>query len=68
MTAIAFLLIILAVVGIFLYFFPTCIAKKRKHPNLAGIFIVNLFFGWSVIGWVGALVWAVHNSASGSPE
>ena len=42
-----------------LYFLPTIIAAARKKTNLMAIFLVNLFLGWSVIGWVVALVWAV---------
>ena len=47
-------------VGI-LYFFPAMIAKARKHPNTAAIFVLNIFLGWTFIGWVVALVWAVTN-------
>jgi hypothetical protein len=32
------------------YFFPTIIAVSRHHRNCAPIFLVNLFFAWSVIG------------------
>ena len=41
------------------YFIPTIVASHRHHPQLTAIFILNLFLGWSLIGWVGALVWAV---------
>jgi hypothetical protein len=48
-------------IGIFIlcYFFPTIIAASRHHRNGAAIFLVNLFFGLSVLGWVIALVWSV---------
>ena len=49
-----FLLIMLAT-----YFLPTIIAIVRNKANLVGILLVNLFLGWSVIGWIVALVWAV---------
>lgn len=42
-----------------LYFLPTIIAITRKKTNLVGIFLVNFLLGWSVIGWIVALVWAV---------
>jgi T4 superinfection immunity protein len=48
------LLILLA-----LYFLPTIVAGCRRHPNQAGIVILNLFLGWTFVGWVIALVWAV---------
>lgn len=41
-----------------LLFLPTLVAKSRNHPNTLAIFLVNLFFGWTFIGWVISLVWA----------
>lgn len=43
----------------FLYFVPSVIAINRQHPQVGPIVIINLFFGWSLIGWVIALAWAV---------
>jgi hypothetical protein len=40
------------------YFFPTIIAGFRKHHNAAAIFVLNLFLGWTFLGWIGALIWA----------
>jgi hypothetical protein len=40
------------------YFFPSIIGAFRKHHNLLAIFLLNLFLGWSGLGWIGALVWA----------
>lgn len=56
--------ILLIVFLVIVYFIPTAIAVKRKHPNRFGIVIVNIFLGWSLIGWVVALVWAVTDSKS----
>lgn len=39
-----------------LYFLPTFIGRHKT--DAMGIFIVNLLFGWTVIGWFVALVWA----------
>jgi len=44
-----------------LYFLPWLIAFGRGHKNTTAIFVVNLFFGWTFIGWVVALIWAVAN-------
>lgn len=41
------------------YFLPTFIALAMHHVNLLAIFLLNTFAGWTVLGWVGALVWAV---------
>lgn len=40
------------------YFPPTIVAWVRKHPNRVSIFLLNLLLGWTVIGWVVALIWS----------
>jgi hypothetical protein len=42
--------------SILLYFLPTLIARDK--PDVMAIFLVNLLFGWTVIGWFVALIWA----------
>ena len=42
-----------------IHFTPFIIALVTKHKNTLAIFIVNLLLGWTFIGWVVALVWAV---------
>ena len=46
-----------------LLFLPTLVAKSRNHPNMLPIFLVNLFFGWTFIGWVISFVWACTRPA-----
>jgi len=41
------------------YILPTLIAKKRGHPNVVAICALNLFLGWTLLGWVGSLIWAL---------
>ncbi len=41
------------------YFVPSFIAIVRRRSNLQTLFVVNLLFGWTVIGWVVALMWAM---------
>jgi len=45
-------------VGILVYIAPTLVAQHRGHPAVHAIFILNLFGGWTFIGWLGAMVWA----------
>lgn len=40
------------------YFLPSFAASSRKHRAKEGIIALNLFLGWSLIGWVVAFVWA----------
>ena len=49
-----FLLIVLAI----LYFLPAIVALNRDHRNTQAIFALDLLAGWTVIGWIVALVWA----------
>jgi hypothetical protein len=41
------------------YLLPTFIAKFRNHLNGWAVLWVNVFFGWTIVGWVVALLWAV---------
>lgn len=41
-----------------LYLLPTFEAWIRKKGNLQSIAVLNLFLGWTIIGWVAALIWA----------
>lgn len=47
------LILILAV-----YFVPAFVAANREHRNRLAISMLNLFLGWTLLGWVIALVWA----------
>ena len=62
---------ILAAVLIFgvvatIYLVPTAVAVSRKHHNTVAIGVLNLLLGWSIVGWVVALVWAVSRSEPAS--
>lgn len=51
--------IILIVVGLMIYFLPAFIGRKKN--SAVGIFLLNLFLGWTFLGWLGALIWAVSS-------
>jgi len=55
---IAILVIILMIV----YLLPTFVGLKKR--NALSIFVLNLFLGWSLVGWVVALVWATAKEES----
>jgi hypothetical protein len=44
---------------LFPYFLPTIVAVLRRKASSLGIFLLNLFLGWTFIGWIGALIWAL---------
>lgn len=52
MTLLLFALVLLA-----LYFLPTLCALGKR--NMAAVFALNLFLGWTCLGWVVALCWGL---------
>jgi hypothetical protein len=42
-----------------LYFLPAIFAASRKHRNDLAICATNLLLGWTILGWVGALIWSL---------
>ena len=50
------------------YWVPSFVAVHRRVPAKSQVIVVNLFFGWTVIGWVVALVMALRAlPAGGTP-
>lgn len=45
-----------------LYFIPLIVAVVRKVPNVGSIGVINLFLGWTLIGWVVALAMACRSA------
>lgn len=58
---------ILLAIMVIIYFLPTFIAGKRGHPNGTPIFLLNLFLGWTFIGWLVALIWSA-SAITGQPD
>jgi hypothetical protein len=47
------------VIALPIYLIPTIIAIRRKHPHSWAVGLLNVLFGWTFAGWVGALVWSL---------
>lgn len=60
------LTILLLFVGVFCYFVPTVIAAAGHKRNASAIGAVNLLLGWTLLGWVIALVWSLAADADTS--
>jgi hypothetical protein len=56
-------LILLIVMGI-PYFIPTIVAISRNMHNKGSVIVVNVFLGWTLIGWVVALAMACGSNKS----
>ncbi len=41
-----------------IYFAPSLVAVVRRHRDTGWIILLNIFAGWSGLGWIAALVWA----------
>jgi hypothetical protein len=59
--AAVFLVILAILAG--LYLVPAIIAWIRGHDRKLAITALNILLGWSVLGWVGALLWSLMSSA-----
>ena len=47
-----------------LYFLPSIIAIVKKTKNYGSVIVVNLFLGWTIIGWIVALAMSVRTDRS----
>jgi hypothetical protein len=55
------------VMVLFFYFLPAIQAASRRHHNLGSIIVINVFLGWTLIGWVVALAMACSSVKKPSP-
>ena len=53
--------LVFIIIGLAVYFIPSGMAVLREHSQLPALFLLNLFLGWTFLGWVAALVWAFIN-------
>jgi hypothetical protein len=58
-------MIIGVVFALGIYFLPAYIANQRRAPNLPAIAGLNLFLGWTLLGWIAALGWAICDRREG---
>jgi hypothetical protein len=50
-----------------LYFVPSVIAVMRRHHQTAAIVLLDVFLGWTFLGWVAALVWSTTATTRREP-
>lgn len=46
-----------------LYALPGIVASTRHHHNAVAVWVVNLFLGWTFLGWIVAFVWSLTSPA-----
>jgi hypothetical protein len=54
-------IVLLCIAAFVIHFLPAFIANRRRVVNFWWILLVNFFFGWTLIGWIVALVWALND-------
>ena len=42
-----------------IYFVPAITAYEKKKKDKGAILALNILLGWSIIGWIIALIWAI---------
>ncbi|HKN21367.1 MAG TPA: superinfection immunity protein [Terracidiphilus sp.] len=50
--------LMLFVLGALVYLLPTGLAVYRDCRSMAWIALVNVFLGWTIVGWFAAMGWA----------
>jgi hypothetical protein len=54
------LALFLIAVAIAFYFLPTIVGWARSVRNIGSVAVINLFFGWTFVGWVVALAMSLR--------
>lgn len=57
--------LLLIIAGLAVYFLPLAVAQHRRHPQSLAIGVLNIVAGWTLLGWIVALVWACTHTAPG---
>jgi hypothetical protein len=53
------LFVMLLIAACLCYLIPTFVAVTNKHKYVLPIFIANLFFGVTIVGWAALLIFAI---------
>lgn len=60
--------LILVLIVLCLYFLPSIVALRRHSATTAAAVVLNVFLGWTVLGWVVALALAVSGTSKAPQE
>lgn len=45
-----------------MYFLPWIVSLSRKHNNSGAIAVLNLLLGWTIAGWIAAMIWSMTDN------
>ncbi len=51
-----------------IYFIPLIIAFARKHSDSVPIMFLNIFLGWTYVGWLISLLWALNGGVNNNND
>lgn len=54
-----FAVVIFVLLSLIFYMIPSIISGKRNTRHFGMICFINVVFGWTVLGWIAALIWAI---------
>ena len=60
------LLMAACIVALAIYALPALLAWSMGSPQRVAIILVDLLLGWTIIGWIAALIWAILSGNGGS--
>jgi hypothetical protein len=63
-----FLFLLCASLIVAVYLLPSIVASGREHRDVTSLTIVNIFFGWTLLGWGICLAWAFKSGVEKTTE
>lgn len=60
--------VVMALIMVPAYIAPTIIASSRNIPNAGSVAVINIFLGWTCLGWIVALAMSVGGTPRTAPE
>jgi hypothetical protein len=60
------LLMVAFIVAAGIYVLPALLAWSMGSPQRVAITLVDLLLGWTILGWIAALIWAIMSGNGGS--
>jgi len=58
---------VVALILILIYLLPSFIAVASKKREALAVILLNVLFGWTILGWIVTLVWALMLCAEKDP-
>ncbi len=60
--------LVLVLIVVCMYLLPSIVAFRRQSATTGAAVVVNVFLGWTLLGWVIALALAVSGTSRATPS